>query len=102
MVVEGLSDGSGQADALIELADGEQAGIAGEVGARGLQDDGPSDEIQALLPGRRYTDWLSPGEEARPIDSPGETRTPARASQTLSRSWAKTSRGDHRAFRCRR
>jgi RNA polymerase sigma factor (TIGR02999 family) len=81
MVVEGLSDGSGQADALIELADGEQAGIAGEVGARGLQDDGPSDEIQALLPGRRYTDWLSPGEEARPIDSPGETRTPARDSQ---------------------
>jgi hypothetical protein len=56
---------------------------------------------QALLPGRRYTHWLSPGEEARPIDSPGETRTPAKDSRTRSRSWAKTSRVDPRAFRCR-
>jgi hypothetical protein len=37
-VVEGLGDGPGQADTLVERADGEQSGVAGEPAWRPLDD----------------------------------------------------------------
>ena len=76
-VVEGLSEGWGQADPLIELADGQQAGNAGAFGVRGLRDDGPFEEIRAFLPGRRYTQRCSPSNrEGSSLPQAG--RVPAR------------------------
>ena len=59
-VVEGLGEGPGKADALVELADGEQPGVAGELAWGRLDYDRRAEEIEALLPGRRYTDRRSP------------------------------------------
>ncbi len=38
-VVQGLGEGPGQADALIELAEGQQPGIAGELACGRLNDE---------------------------------------------------------------
>jgi hypothetical protein len=38
-IVEGCGEGPGQADALVELAEGEQPGVAGELARRRLDDD---------------------------------------------------------------
>jgi hypothetical protein len=54
-VIEGAGVGPGQADALVELADGEQPGIAGQLARRRLADQRRAEEIEALGPGRRYT-----------------------------------------------
>ena len=59
-VVEGLGKGAGEPDALVELADREQPGVAGELARRRLQDERRAEEIEALRPDRRYTHPLSP------------------------------------------
>jgi hypothetical protein len=59
-VVEGLGEGSGKPDALIELADGEQPGVAGELAWCGLDDERGAEEVEDLWPGTRYTRQLSP------------------------------------------
>jgi hypothetical protein len=50
-VIEGLGTGPGQADALVELADGEQPGVTGELTLRRLDDEWCAEEIQDLRPG---------------------------------------------------
>ena len=54
-VVEGFGEGSRQPDALVELADGEQAGVAGELTRRRLDDERRAEEVQDLGPGGWYT-----------------------------------------------
>ena len=66
-VIKCLGKSPGQADVLIELADGKQSGIAGELAVRWLQDDGSSEEIQVFLPGRQSTHRCSPVESGRPV-----------------------------------
>jgi hypothetical protein len=51
-VIEGLSKGPGQADALVELADGEQSGVTGELARRRLDNDRRAEVVQDLWPGR--------------------------------------------------
>jgi hypothetical protein len=49
-VVEGLGEGPGEPDALVELADGEQPGVAGELARRRLDDQRGAEKIQDLGP----------------------------------------------------
>jgi hypothetical protein len=46
-VIEGFGKGPSQADALVELADGEQPGIAGELTGRRLDDERRAEEVGA-------------------------------------------------------
>jgi hypothetical protein len=50
-VVEGFGKGPGQPDALVKLADGEQPGVARELGLRWLDDERRAEEVQDLRPG---------------------------------------------------
>jgi hypothetical protein len=68
-VVEGVGEGPGEPNALVKLADGQQAGVAGELALGWLDDEGPAEEVQDLRPGRRYTHRLSPGRE-RDLSAP--------------------------------
>src|SRR5262249_13509314 len=70
-VVQGVGEGPGKSDALVELADGEQPGITGELTGRGFDDDRRAEEIEVLWPGGWYTHRLSPGEGKRPAGSTG-------------------------------
>jgi hypothetical protein len=54
-VVEGVGEGMGEPDALVELADGEQSRIAGELAGRRLDDERYAEEVQDLGPGGWYT-----------------------------------------------
>jgi hypothetical protein len=38
-IIEGAREGPGEPDALIELADGEQSGVAGQLARRRLEDE---------------------------------------------------------------
>src|SRR5262245_64004333 len=60
-VVEGVGEGPGEADALVELADGEQPGVAGELARRRLNDERCAEEVQDLGPGGGATHEWSPG-----------------------------------------
>ena len=59
-IVEGLGEGPGQADALVELADGQQPGVAGELTRRRLDDERAAEELQDSGPGGWYSQWVSP------------------------------------------
>jgi hypothetical protein len=50
-VVEGFGKGPRQADALVESADGEQPGVAGESARRRLDDELRAEEVKDLGPG---------------------------------------------------
>jgi hypothetical protein len=49
-VVERIGEGPGQADLLVELADGEQPGVAGELTRRWLDDERCAEEVEDLGP----------------------------------------------------
>ena len=49
--VEGAGVGPCQPDALVELADGEQSGVAGELAGRGLNNERRPEEVEDLGPG---------------------------------------------------
>src|SRR5262249_37694014 len=74
-VIEGIGEGLRESDALIELADREQPGIAGELTGRRLDDERGAEEVERLGPGRWYTHRLSPGEGKKLVGSPAKTRT---------------------------
>jgi hypothetical protein len=50
-VVDGFGKSSRQPDALVELADGEQPGVAGQLAWRRLDDERGAEEVQDLRPG---------------------------------------------------
>ena len=47
-VGEGIGEGPGQADALVELADGEQPAVAGQLARRRLENERGGEEIKDL------------------------------------------------------
>jgi hypothetical protein len=49
-VVEGVGEGPGPADALVELTDGEQPGVAGELARRRLDEERRAEEVEDLCP----------------------------------------------------
>jgi hypothetical protein len=49
-VVQGLGEGPGQADALVERADGQQPGVAGQLARRRLDDQRRAEKIQDVGP----------------------------------------------------
>ncbi len=59
-VVQGPGEDSGQPDALVELPDGEQAGIAGQLAGRQLDDERRAEEVEDLGPDTWYTHGQSP------------------------------------------
>jgi hypothetical protein len=63
--------GVGQADALVKLADGQQASVAGELACGRLNDQRRAEEVQDLGPATWYTHGLSPGLQNRPGGSTG-------------------------------
>jgi hypothetical protein len=73
--VEHVGQDSRESDALVELAKGEQPGVAGELARRRLDDQGRAEKIENLWPGGWYTRRLSPEKGTRPVGSPGETHT---------------------------
>jgi len=60
-VVASAGEGLGEPDALVELADGEQPGVAGELAWRWFEDERGAEEVEDLWPGGWYTQRLSPG-----------------------------------------
>jgi hypothetical protein len=63
-VIEGVGEGTGEPDALVELADGEQPGVAGELPRRRLDDERGTEKVEDLRPGGWYTPRLF-GEGAK-------------------------------------
>jgi hypothetical protein len=57
-VVEGVGESPGEPDALVELAEGEQPGVAGQLSRRRLDDERRAEEVQDLRPGEWYTHRL--------------------------------------------
>jgi hypothetical protein len=53
-LVAGAAVSSGGTDVLVELADGEQTGITGQLTRRRLDDEWCPEEVQDLWPGRWY------------------------------------------------
>jgi len=53
-VVERLSEGPGEPDALVELAEGQQSGVAGELGRRRLTDQRRAEGVRDLSSGGWY------------------------------------------------
>ena len=47
-VIEGFGKALGQADALVELPDGQQPGVAGQLARRWLDDEWGAEEVQDL------------------------------------------------------
>jgi len=45
-VVQDIREGTGEPDTVVELADGEQPGVAGELTVRRLDDERPAEEVQ--------------------------------------------------------
>jgi hypothetical protein len=64
-----------ESDALIELADREEPGTAGELTGQRLDDERGAKEVESLGPGRWYTHRLSPGEGEKLVGSTAKTRT---------------------------
>jgi hypothetical protein len=60
VVVQGVREGPGEPDAIVERADGEQPGVAGELPRRRLDDRRRAEEVQDLWPGSWYTHRWSP------------------------------------------
>jgi hypothetical protein len=59
-VVEG-GEGPGEPDALVERADREQPGVAGELAWRWFEDERGAKEVQDMWPGGWYTHRRFPG-----------------------------------------
>src|SRR5262249_57710542 len=55
VAIEGLGKGPGHADALVELADGEQPGVARQLARRRLGDGRPAEKVEDLCPRGWYT-----------------------------------------------
>jgi hypothetical protein len=70
----GVGERAGEPDPLVELADGEQAGVAGGLALRGLDRQRRADKFQDLRPGGWYTRRLFPGLRVGPDGSAGRTR----------------------------
>ena len=70
-VVEGAGKGSGKPDVLVELANGEQPGIAGELACGRLDHERRAEEIEALGPRGWYTHRWFPWEGEGPGGSTG-------------------------------
>jgi hypothetical protein len=100
-VVEGAGEGPGESDPLVELAGGEQPGVARELTGRWRDGKRSTEEVEAWWSASCYTHPMSPGQKARPFGSPGETRAGQRFCDPL-RELAITSRRDLRASLCRR
>src|SRR6516162_11288527 len=79
-IVESGGEGLGKPDALVELADGEQSGVAGQLAWRWLDDERRAEELQALLPGRRSTHVCSPGRIWKTRSAADSTHAPTRYS----------------------
>ena len=54
-VVEGSREGPGESDLFVELTDGQQSGVAGELAWRWLKDKRRAKAVQDLRPGGWYT-----------------------------------------------
>src|SRR5205807_475885 len=77
-VVEDVGEGLGESEALIELPEGEQAGIAGELSGGGFDEEGQVAEIEGGLPGRLYTHGRSPWcVEHLPVQQVRRSRRPS-------------------------
>ena len=50
-VIEGVGEGPGEPDALVELADGEQSGVAGQLALERLDDRWRAEETEDFWPG---------------------------------------------------
>jgi hypothetical protein len=59
-VVQGVGEGPGEPDALIEPADREQPGVAGQLARRRLDDQRRAEKVPDLGPGGWYTHPLPP------------------------------------------
>jgi hypothetical protein len=59
-VVEGSGEGPGEPEALVELADGQQPGVAGQLVRRRLDDERRAEKVEDLWPGGGYTHRLPP------------------------------------------
>jgi hypothetical protein len=70
-VVEGSGECLREPDALVELADGEQSGVAGELARRRLDDERRAEEVEDLGPGGWYTHRLPPRLRTGPGASTG-------------------------------
>jgi hypothetical protein len=93
-IVEGAGEAPGEPDALLELADREQPGVAGELARGRLDDERRAEEIEDLGPFGWYTREIVSGKEARPVGSPGLTRTPVKDSGIHPGSGPKRPAGD--------
>src|SRR5262249_28217484 len=70
-IIEGAREGPGEPSALIELADGEQPGVAGQLARRQLEDERRTEEVEDLWPGEWYTHRLPPRLRTGPGASTG-------------------------------
>jgi hypothetical protein len=59
-VVQGSGEGPSESDALVEPADGQQAGVAGELAARWFDDERRAEKVEDLRPVTCYTHPQSP------------------------------------------
>src|SRR5262249_49188185 len=71
--VEGSGEGLSKPDVLVELADGPQPGVAGELARRRLEDQRRAEKVQELGPGGWYTHQSSPRLRKGPDASTSET-----------------------------
>lgn len=60
-VVEDGGEGSGEPKGFIELAEGKEPGIAGELPSGGFEDHRGAEESERFLPDSLYTHERSPG-----------------------------------------
>jgi hypothetical protein len=84
-VVEGVGEGPGETDALVELAEGEHSGVAGELTRGGLDDQRRAEKVQDLGPGGWYTHRLSSRLWTGAGASTGQTRPLGKDSATDAR-----------------
>jgi hypothetical protein len=101
-IVEGGGEGPGQPDALVELVDGEQPGVAGELARRRLDHQRRAEKVQDLWPGGGYThrmsSWLRKKTwRLQRLDAPGDKRF-----RHPCKEGERTSRWDPQTFRCHR
>src|SRR5262249_50287777 len=79
-VVEGIRDGPGEPEALVERADGKPPGVAGALAWRWFEDERNTKEVQDLWPGGGYTPqgspWLQKGLAAHPVGRAGTCAMP--------------------------
>src|SRR5262249_24928266 len=69
-VVEGVGEGQGEPGAIVELAEGEQPGVAGELTCRQLDHERRAEEVKDVGPGGCYRHRLV----AKPVLRLGDSR----------------------------